>query len=48
MKARVSVIAAAVLLSRLWVPLGNTGGANVSPVQPMPVAEDLRELMETE
>ena len=39
---------AAVLLSRLWVPLGNTGGANVSPVQPMPVAEDLRELMETE
>ena len=39
---------AALLLSRLWVPLGNTGGANVSPVQPMPIADDLRELMETD
>lgn len=38
----------AALLSRFWVPLGNTGGASVSPVQPMPIAEDLRELMETE
>lgn len=25
-----------------WVPLGNTGGANVSPVQPMPLPEDIR------
>jgi Protein of unknown function (DUF3703) len=24
-----------------WVPVGNTGGANVSPVQPMPIPEDL-------
>lgn len=39
---------AAMLLSRLWVPLGNTGGANVSPVQPMPITDDLRELMETD
>jgi hypothetical protein len=36
------------LLSRLWVPLGNTGGANVNPLQPMPIADDLRELMETD
>lgn len=24
-----------------WVPVGNTGGANVSPVQPMPIPNDL-------
>lgn len=25
-----------------WVPIGNTGGSNVSPIQPMPVPPDLR------
>lgn len=25
-----------------WVPKGNTGGANVHPLKPMPVPEDLR------
>lgn len=25
-----------------WVPIGNTGGANVSAVRPMPIPEDLR------
>lgn len=24
-----------------WVPVGNTGGTNVSPVQPMPIPNDL-------
>jgi hypothetical protein len=24
-----------------WVPVGNTGGANVSPIKPMPVPPDL-------
>lgn len=24
-----------------WVPLGNTGGANVSAVKPMPIPDDL-------
>jgi hypothetical protein len=28
-----------------WVPKGNTGGANVSPVRPMPVPDDLREVL---
>jgi hypothetical protein len=28
-------------------PLGNTGGANVSAVQPMPVPEDLRAILES-
>lgn len=39
-------IAAALLISRVWVPLGNTGGANVSPVRPMPLPEDLRRLLD--
>ena len=41
----VRIIAAAVF-SRVWVPLGNTGGANVSAMRPMPVPEDLRHLLE--
>lgn len=24
-----------------WIPIGNTGGANVSPIKPMPIAPDL-------
>lgn len=39
-------IAAALLFSRIWVPLGNTGGANVSAFRPMPVPEDLRQWIE--
>lgn len=38
-------IVAAALFSRIWVPLGNTGGAKVSATRPMPVPEDLRELL---
>ncbi len=33
---------AALTKSKLWVPLGNTGGANVNPFKPMPVPPDLR------
>lgn len=39
-------IIAAALFSRIWVPPGNTGGANVSAMRPMPVPEDLRHLLE--
>ncbi len=39
---------AALLFSRIWVPIGNTGGANVSPLRPMPVPEDLRAILEPE
>jgi hypothetical protein len=39
-------IVAAALFSRIWVPLGNTGGTNVSPIQPMPVPPDLQDLLE--
>lgn len=39
---------AALLFSRIWVPLGNTGGANVSALQPMPLPDDLRAVLEAE
>ena len=39
-------ILAAAIFSRIWVPLGNTGRANVSAMKPMPVPEDLRALLE--
>jgi Protein of unknown function (DUF3703) len=35
-------IMAALLFSRLWVPLGNTGRARMNALQPMPIPEDLR------
>lgn len=38
-------IVAAVLFSRVWVPIGNTGGANVNAFKPMPVPEDLKQLL---
>ncbi len=34
-------IVAAALLSRLRVPLGDTGGADVPPPRPMPIPDDL-------
>lgn len=41
-----SRIVAAALFSRVWVPAGNTGRANVSAFKPMPVPEDLRAVLE--
>ena len=38
-------IVAAALFSRIWVPEGNTGGANVSALEPMPVPEDLERIL---
>jgi hypothetical protein len=38
-------IVASILLSRLWVPRGNTGRARVSAIKPMPVPDDLRHLV---
>lgn len=38
-------IVAALLFSRFWVPLGNTGGANVSALRSMPLPDDLRDLL---
>ncbi|MBK8284205.1 MAG: DUF3703 domain-containing protein [Ahniella sp.] len=36
---------AALLMTSIWVPLGNTGGANVSAVKPMPLPDDLKNLL---
>ncbi len=41
-------VIAAALFSRIWVPIGNTGLADVSAVRPMPVPEDLRALLGAE
>lgn len=42
---QVTRILAAAFFSRIWVPIGNTGGANVSAFRPMPVPEDLNAVM---
>lgn len=39
-------IPAALTKSRIWVPAGNTGGANVPALRPMPVPDDLKALIE--
>ena len=40
-------IIAAALFSAIWVPAGNTGGANVSAMRPMPIPDDLRPLLDS-
>jgi hypothetical protein len=37
---------AALIFSKIWVPIGNTGGANVSALRPMPIPEDLQQVLE--
>ncbi len=39
-------VLAALIFSKLWVPIGNPGGANISALKPMPIPEDLRLLLE--
>lgn len=39
-------ILASLVISRIWVPLGNNGRASVSAVKAMPIPEDLRPLLE--
>ena len=38
-------VLAALVFSKLWVPIGNTGGANVSALKPMPIPDDLKQLL---
>lgn len=35
----------ALIFSRIWVPIGNTGGAHVSPFSSMPIPEEFRLLL---
>jgi hypothetical protein len=39
-------IVGAALKTWLWVPMGNTGGSNVSGFKPMPVPADLQRLID--
>lgn len=41
-----SRVVAAAIFSRIWVPAGNTGRANVSATKPMPIPDDLRAILE--
>lgn len=41
-------VLAALIFSKLWVPTGNTGGANVNALKPMPVPDDLLEILKPE
>jgi len=45
-RGQVSRIIAAAIFSRIWVPAGNTGRANVNAMKPMPIPDDLRLLLE--
>ena len=40
------VVGAATKTAVGWVPTGNTGGADVSPFRPMPIAPDLQSLLD--
>ena len=42
---QVARIIGALLFSRIWVPLGNTGGAYVHPFRSMPIPEEFRALL---
>jgi hypothetical protein len=39
-------IPAALVFSRIWIPVGNTGGANVSATRSMPIPDDLRAVLD--
>jgi Protein of unknown function (DUF3703) len=41
-------IVAATLFSRIWIPIGNTGRADVSALKPMPIPDDLLSVLESE
>jgi hypothetical protein len=43
---QLSRIFAATMFSRIWVPVGNTGRANVSAMKPMSMPDDLRILFQ--
>jgi hypothetical protein len=42
-----SRLPAAALFSRIWVPLGNTGGSNVNALKPMPIPDSLQALLDS-
>jgi len=43
---QITRILASIIFSRIWVPIGNTGGANVNPLKPMTIPDDLRKYLD--
>jgi hypothetical protein len=43
---QISRMIAAAMFSRIWVPAGNTGRANVSALRRMPIPDDLRAILD--
>ncbi len=39
---QITRIIASVFFTNIWVPKGNTGGANISPIKSIPVREELQ------
>jgi Protein of unknown function (DUF3703) len=39
------IVGAAAVTPIGWVPIGNTGGSNISPFKPLPVPEDLQKII---
>lgn len=44
-RGQVGRIIGALIFSRIWVPLGNTGGAYVHPFRSMPIPEEFRAML---
>ena len=44
-RGQVTRIIGALIFSRIWVPLGNTGGAHVHPFRSMPIPEEFQALL---
>ena len=44
---QVTRIIASLLSSKIWVPIGNTGGSNVNPFKPMAIPEDLKKVLQS-
>jgi hypothetical protein len=38
-------IIASLLFTIIWVPIGNTGGTNISPIKPIPIRKELRNFL---
>lgn len=36
---------ASILFTLVWIPVGNTGGANVSAIEPMPIRKELQKFL---
>ncbi|NVK53304.1 MAG: DUF3703 domain-containing protein [Flavobacteriaceae bacterium] len=35
-------ILASLLFTLIWVPTGNTGGSNISPIKPIPIRKEIQ------